>query len=264
MSGLRPVVALVVREWRTLLGSPLAWAAGAAFLGLGGLTFFQRVVEFQDRIARYAALAELSGSDAVLARVDLDAVVIQGTARGLLLLLVFLVPLLAMRSFADDRARGIEEWLLTAPVGIARIVVGKAVGVGTVVLLAVAGSVVFPVVLARYGNPDPGGVIAAWGGLGLAAVALTGVALACSAWSRNQGMAAILAIALGLALFLLEAPARAAGERIGPWLHAVALPSRFEPLSRGLVEASDVAYFLAVGGAGLVLAAVALADRRWS
>lgn len=264
MNGLRAIVAIAARELRSHRVSPLAWGAASGFLVLGGLAFFRRIVEFQDRLARYGVLAELSGREGLLALVNLNDVVVVGLARSLLLFCVFLAPLITLRAFAEDRATGMEEWLLTAPVSVPQIVLGKFVGNVAVAVAIVAASGVFPGILFRHGNPEVGPTWTAWLGLVLAMAALVAIGLAASACSRSQPFSATAALVIGLALHLLDAPARAAGPAVGAVLSAVSLPARFESFGKGLVVPGDVAYFVALVALALTVAGASLGSRRWS
>lgn len=260
---MRAVLALAAREIRSQVYSPVAWAVGAGFLLLAGYFFFNFVSQFALLLRNYGLYAQIYQNPAILDRVNLNEMVVAGLARSLLVLLLFMVPILTMRSFAEERRQGTDELILTAPVTPLQIVVGKYVGSISVSLSIVGASSFFAGVLARYGDPEIGPIWTAWAGLLLATAALTALGLAASAATGSQAVAGFGSFVTFLLLFVSDWPAESVGETLGSVLRAISLPERFDGFSRGVVSSPDVFYFLSLVALGLFAARNIVASKRW-
>jgi ABC-2 type transport system permease protein len=255
---MRAALAVARKEIRSQLASPVGWVVGAAYLFLGGYFFFGLVDGFARTLRSYAALAPT-----LVERINLNEIVVTGLARNLLVLLLFVLPILTMRSFAEERRIGTDELLLTAPAGAGEIVLGKYLGLLAVATAWIAVSATFMLILLRYGDPETGPIWTAWLGLGLAAAAMVAMGIAVSAATESQVVAGVGSFVLFLMLFVVEWPSDSLGPRLGAVLKALSLPERFDGFSRGLVASGDVAYFLSLAALGLFTARAIVASQRW-
>jgi ABC-2 type transport system permease protein len=255
--------ALFVRELRSQLVSPVAWIIATAFLLLAGYFFFNLIFSFSVMLSRYAAFAQAMSNPALLEQLNLNDVVVANLFRNLLVLLLFIIPALTMRSFAEERKQGTDELILTAPVTPGQIVAGKFAGLSVVALALVALSGFFLLILMRYGDPEKGPI---WTGLlGLALVSLAFVALgtAISALTESQVVAAIGSFVLFLVLFVVDWPADNAEGMLRSVLKSLSLPAHFETFSRGVIASPDVTYYITLVALGLFGARAAIASQRW-
>lgn len=257
------VAAIFRRELRSQIVSPVAWIVWTLFLLLAGWFFFNLVSQFSVLLGNYQVYAQLTSNPELIQRVNLNEVVVSGLLRNLLLLLVFFIPILTMRSFAEERKQGTDELLLTAPVGPGEIVAGKYLGLLFVTGCMVAATLVFVGILTRYGDPEMGPVWTGLLGLALAAASLAALGLAVSTLTASQVTAAVTSFVLFLVLFVLDWPA----ESVQGWLRALlkglSLPARFDGFAKGLVTSPDVLYFLSLAALGLFVARGTVASQRF-
>lgn len=240
------VTALITRhEWRRLAVQPFAWALAAVVVVVMAWQFLLALEAFLKLAPRLGGLKDAPGAT--------DLIVIP-LIRSFSNLLLVLVPLITMRTFAGDRRAQSLPLLLAAGVGDARIVLGKYFGALGLVLVIIGLVLAMPLTL-RLGTPlDLGRIAAAALGLVLYAGALTAIGVLCSAWTRHPALAAAGAFALSSLLAIVDAGARIQGvENSG--INYLALPTHLEPFLRGLVASVDVVYFLLVAAVALVLAA---------
>ena len=187
---------------------------------------------------------------------------------------LLLVPALAMRMWAEERRQGTMELLLTLPVRVRSLVLGKFLAgwlfVGLALLLT------FPVWLtvAYLGEPDHGVIAAAYLGSWVMAGGLLAVSAAASAATRSQAVAFVVAVLACFVLLLLGTPpvqdvAEAAGGRSpagsgwGARLAAASPLTHFDPtVSRGVLDLRDALYFLSLILAGLACTAVVVNRAR--
>jgi ABC-2 type transport system permease protein len=254
---------LVARELRSQFVSPVAWAVLAGYLLLDGYFFFNLVSRFGMLVQRFEVQAEIYRNPGILTALNLNDFVISALFMNRLLLLVFIVPVLTMRTFAEERRQGTDELLLTAPVGPGTLVAGKFVGVVVVCGILVLAGTGYLGILHLFGDPETGPIWTALVGLSLVATALAALGIAISAATDSQVVAGVGAFALFLMLFIIAWPAEAVGGSGGAILRALSLPARFESFRVGLLDSADVVFYLSLTAAGLFTARASLAARRW-
>lgn len=260
---MRAFGAMVGREVRSQLVSPVAWTVAAGFLLLSGYVFVDLVLRFAELVDQYAVYAEAVRHPALLARLNLNEFVIAGLYGQVLVLLLFLVPALTMRAFAEERRQGTEELLLTAPVSAGSVVAAKFAGIGGMVAAMILAVGAYVLGLGAMGDPEPGPAWTGLIGLVLAGLALTAVGIAVSSTTDSQVVSAIGSFVVGLLFFVVDWPARSVGEGTGRLLTALSIPAHFDRLVGGLVTVEDVVFFFSIMAGGLFAARLVLATRRW-
>jgi ABC-2 type transport system permease protein len=227
---------LLGKELGALFGSPIAWMVIGVFLGLMGYSF--TVTLFNNK---YATLVHI---------------VFQ--AAGLLLLVV---PLLTMRSFAEERKSGTLELLLTAPVRESHVVLAKYLATMAVLGTMIALTGTYALVLGLYGAPEWGPIYSGYLGLALLASTLAALGLAVSALTANQVVAAIATIGISFLAWTLDTLAAMLPDALERWLIGVSLLARLTPFATGAMYLSDLGFFVSTTLLGLFLATRSLARR---
>jgi ABC-2 type transport system permease protein len=255
--------ALVARELRSQFVSPVAWAVVAGYVLLDGYFFFNLVSRFAMMVQRFEVQARIYRDPALLAAVNLNELVVAKLFMNQVLLLVFIIPALTMRTFAEERRQGTDELLLTAPVGPGTLVAGKFIGVLAVGAFLVAASAGFLGIVVYFGDPETGPMWTGLAGLSLVVTALTALGIAVSAATDSQVVAGVGAFAFFLMLFIIAWPADAVGGTVGEILRALSLPDHFESFRDGTLSSPDVIYYLSLTLLGLFSARAILASHRW-
>jgi ABC-2 type transport system permease protein len=239
-----PAALIARHEWRRLAVQPFAWMLAAIVLALMAWQFLLSLQGYLDVAPKLGALKDAPGVT------DLVAIPL---LRSFSNLLVLLVPLITMRSFAGERGAQTLPLLLASGVGNARIVIGKYVGALGFVWLLIALVASMPLVLGFGAHLDFGKIAASVLGLVLFAAALTGIGIAASSWASQPALAAAITLAITSLLAVVDAGARLQGISNGG-INYLALPTHLEPFFRGLVASVDIVYFLLVSGVALALA----------
>lgn len=181
------------------------------------------------------------------------------------LLLIFLCAALSMRMWSEEQKLGTIEVLMTLPVSVGELVLGKflagliLVGIGLTLTLGI------PITVSMMGNLDWGPVIGGYVGSMLLASAYLAVGLCISALTANQVLSLIFTVlACGL-LYLpgADAVAGLTSYDTGELLRALGTGSRFDDIARGVIDARDIVYYLGIAGALLMLNAVIVDAKRW-
>lgn len=229
-------LALTGKEMRALFLSPIAWALIAVFLFLMGYSF---------------TMTLFGSRNATLVHIFFQAAA----------LLLLIVPIVTMRAFAEERRNGTLELLLTAPIREGHLVLAKYLAALAVVLVMIAGTGSYAIVLGLYGKPEWGPIYSGYLGLALVASALVALGVLFSALTSNQVVAAVLTIGVSFLLWMLDSLAQllpAAAERT---LMSLSLLARFTPFATGALYLSDLGFFLSLTALALFLAVRALARR---
>jgi ABC-2 type transport system permease protein len=224
---MRTLRILFGKELNATLTSPIGYTVAAVFLLVLGYTF--SLTLFATKVAN-----------------------LQYIFHQMYVLSILLVPVLTMRSFAEERRSETLELLLTAPVEELSIVLAKYAATLTLVLGIFALSLAYAVILERYGEPDWGQIYAGY---------LVAVGLLMSSITENQ----VVAAALSIGAFLMLWFADSVSYLLSPPFDSVALNlsliGHFKPMVSGSVFISDIGYFITGSMLALFLTTWGLAQR---
>jgi len=230
--------AVALRELRSYFLSPLAYVVIALFLALAGYLF---------------ALILANGREASL----------RGLVQNVSVLYLFIVPAISMRLLAEEQRTGTVELLLTNAVQEWEIVTGKYLASILLVLVMLGLTLLFPLFLFIFGSPDAGTMISGYLGIFLQAAAFLSVGLWASSLTQNQIVAALIAFAALLVLWLSDSLGQFLGGTVGQIVSYVSVINHFQEFPQGVIESKDVIYYLTLVAAGIVLSTLSLQSRRY-
>ena len=118
-------------------------------------------------------------------------------------ILTFIVPLITMRMFSEERKNGTEQLLLTSPRSITQIVLGKFIAAALVVLVSVLLTLIYFCILCYFGEPQLGKSLVAILGFALLAIAYVSFGMFASSLTENQVISAVITIAVFILLWFL-------------------------------------------------------------
>lgn len=236
---MRAAWAIYKKELQIYFVSPLAYVFLGAFLFLAGLFFYLGV-----SMTGEASLRVMLGN--------------------LSITMVFLLPFLTMRHFADEQRRGTFELMMTAPVPLWALLLGKWLATLTLCAVLLAGTALFPLLLAYYGEPD-------WG---VIATSYIGLFLCCSGFVAAGMFSSSLTdepVAAGLGGVLILLPFWIVGRSAElvqiDWLREamrkLALLTHLESFTRGVVDTADITWFVLFTSLFMFLTWRSVESRRW-
>lgn len=246
------------KELKSLFASPLAWLVLTVTQIIVGYVFLRRLDDFLQLQSQLVRLASPPGAT------ELVAAPVFGTAAGVLL---FTVPLLAMRLIAEERRNQTLVLIVSAPISIIQIVLGKFLGLLVFLLLTVALMALMPLSLALATNLDYGLLVGLVAGLALLAASFAAVGLFTSCLTAHPVAAAVGSFA-ALLLMMLAGEAAIEGLHSRGWLLAASLAQvlspikNFEPFAKGVLDTYAVACSLLLVVFFLALAARQLEAQR--
>ena len=256
--------AIASRELSSLFASPVAYVVLTLWAVLAGTFFLSNLVGFQERLLLDQQFQDFEH----LAQMNLNDALIAPFIGAMWVVMLFLLPAITMGLFANEKANGTEELLLTSPLRIWEIVLGKFCAGALFATLMTAIVAFFPAILFLYGDPEVGKTLSGLLGLLMVSIAYVAVGAFASSVTRNQLIAFIIAMVLllvfGLMLpFLIDVAFAGSGGWLGEFMSWIATGYHFERLLQGVVDTADIAYFAVVTGVFLVLAKATLESARW-
>ncbi|HCC37695.1 MAG TPA: hypothetical protein DEQ14_08800 [Treponema sp.] len=188
---------------------------------------------------------------------------IKSFASALITVLMFVLPLLTMRLYAEERNMRTEELLLSAPVRITDIILGKYAAAMVVFAAALAPAIVFPFILAGLHAPDFLSAAGCYTGLTLIAGAYISLGLLLSVCTESQTAAAAATYAVFLLMYLVSPQGGMSPSGFAGSIAAFfSLPARFNGFSYGIFNFADIFYCLSAAALFLFLSIFVLEDRR--
>lgn len=177
---------------------------------------------------------------------------------------MLLSPVLTMRLMAEERQKRTDQLLLTSPVSLAGIVMGKYLAAVTVMLMTVALTMVYALIVAIYGTVYPGELMVGMVGFILQGCAFLALDLMISGMTSNQVTAAVAAFGVNFALWIMDMLENAVST---PWLMDIinffSLYSRNEPFLMGQLSFASIGFDLSFAAMCLVVAIHGLDSRRY-
>ncbi len=237
------ILRIARKEFRGFFATPAAYLFLGAFLAATLFVFFWVETFFARNIADVRPLFE-----------------------WLPLLLIFLVAALTMRAWSEERRAGTLESLLTAPVQPLQLVLGKFAATLGLVTLALALTLPLPVTVALLGPLDWGPVLGGYLATLFLAAAYVAIGLYMSGRTDNPIVALILTTVV-CGLFYLVGSSTLTnlfGHRIGGVLALLGTGTRFESITRGVLDLRDLYYYVAIVGVFLTLNLFGLERLRWA
>ena len=246
---MRNIWTIAKREYKIYFSSPLAYIVMLIIFAVIGVIFALNIIN-------------LTSNPFGMGQAP-DATIVTGP---MAFMLVFSAPALTMRLLADEQRMGTLELMLTAPVRDWELVVGKWFGSFLFVLTIIGFSLIFPLIL--NGMIDPGIdqqlMLSSYLGIILVSAAFLSIGVSISAMFSNQFAAFFLSMGLLVILwFLIGIPAQIffTGGEIFNYLN---MNTRFyNSLNQGVINLSDIIYFLSITALGLFIGSVAVETRRW-
>ncbi|HSC66119.1 MAG TPA: Gldg family protein [Cellvibrio sp.] len=243
MQPKQTVLRIANKEISLFFSSPIAYLFLAVFAGVTLFTFFWGEAFFVRNIADVRPLFE-----------------------WMPLLLIFLASTLTMRMWSEERRSGTLEYVFTQPVPLWHFVVGKFLGCVALLFIAMIITLPLPITVAIIGDLDWGPVIAGYIATLLLGAAYLSMGLFVSSRSDNQIVSLICAVGLCGAFYLFGSNIITDffGNAASEWLRLIGTGSRFESITRGVIDLRDLYYYISLILVFLALNTFSLERERWA
>ena len=246
--------AVARREIQVYFSSPIAYVVLASFIFLYGYFFYDYLYLFMQR-----GMGTGFGETEIL---NLNEDLIRWLFHSATVVVLFLLPQITMRSFAEELRSGTIELLLTSPITDFQLVVGKFLGALTLYVTMLALTLAHMGILFFFGDPEWKPIVVGYLGLVLFGAAFISFGLFFSSLTKNQVIAGLLSFGTFLFLWLIEYAESWAGPAASAVTY-ISVTGHIEQFAKGVVDTRDVVYYLSFIALGLFLSTQSIVSHRW-
>lgn len=225
------IISIALRELRSMFLSPLAWTVLAVIQLVLAWSFFTQIDFFFNIQSQLVTLPNAPG---------VTDLVVMPTFEVASIILLMVTPLLTMRLISEERRNGSIALLLSSPISMTEIVLGKFTGIVLFMLIFITMISLMPLSLLMGTELDLGKLAAGMFALMLLLSAFSAAGLYLSSLTSNPVVAAISTFGLLLLLWIINSNTGDASNT----LDQLSLLGHFAPMLRGLINTADIAYFI--------------------
>ena len=251
------VLAIWQREMKSYFVSPIAYVVLTVFLFLSGFFFYSILTAVVQSTMMQGQFGQ--GTQPV----DVPGIVSRSFFGTTSVILLFMIPMLTMGLFAEEKKRGTMELLLTTPVGNFQAMMGKYLAALSFLVTMFLASGITISALFVYGSPDWKPILSGYLGLLLYGAALLALGLFISTLTENQIIAVVITFGVILVLWLIESFASGAEGMTKEVLNYLSVIGHLDDFIKGVIDTSNVIFYLTFGFVGLFLTYRSLETMRW-
>lgn len=234
------MVAILKRELSSYFNSAVAYVVMAVYFLFSGLFFSMICIENDT-----SSLSYVFGN--------------------MFIIILFIIPIITMKSFSEEKRQRTDQALLTSPTSLFEIVMGKFLG--ALILFAICSLifVVYALVISFFTSPDWAVVLCTVLGLLLLGSALIAIDIFISVLTESMIISAVAGMGVGLLIYMLS---NLSSNITVDWVAAIVKKIDFltyyTNFTYGMLNLTDIIFFLSVTGLFLFFTARVLEKRRWS
>jgi ABC-2 type transport system permease protein len=250
------ILAIAHKELKAYFASPIAYVVIGLFALMFGYFYYALLGIFIEQGMR---MMGLQGGPTQ----NVNEQMIRPLFLNASVLLLFLLPMITMRTYAEEKRSGTIELLLTAPLTDFQIIMGKFLGAMAVYAAMLGVTIVHLGVLFAFGTPEWIPIATGYLGLLLMGACFISVGLLISSFTRNQIVAGTITFAVFLLLWVINWVGPLTGPRMSPVLDYLSITSHLDDFTRGVVDTKHVVYYVSFIAFGLFLTARSVDTERW-
>jgi ABC-2 type transport system permease protein len=258
---MRNIITIIRKELNSYFRSPIAYLLLFLFAVATGGVFYLYIKTFMFQALTQAQYAQMYEQN--MPPMNVNEMVIRPVLGWTGSICLFLAPMITMRLFAEERKTGTIELLLTSPVTDVQLVLGKFFAALLLYITMLSLTVLYFIVLFRYGNPDFMPLIPGYLGQILLGGSFLSLGLMFSTMTRNQVIAGSLTFFFLIIFMLIQWSGDYAGGMWSQIAGYVSWTAHLENFSKGVIDLKDTIYYLSVITLGLFVSIRSLESIRW-
>lgn len=249
---MRNILTIAGKELRGYFVSPMGWVVMGLFAFLFGYFFYAHLEFFVNESMRSQG-----------APVNVNQSLIRGVLGNASVITLFLLPMITMRTYAEEKRSGTIELLLTSPITDVEIVLGKFLGAIGFYAALLGVTLLNIAILFIFGNPEVMPVVTGYLGLFLQGSCLISLGLFISSTTKNQVVAGAATFVVSLLLWIVSWLGSSFGPNTAAVLSYLSITEHFEDFSKGVIDTKHALYYLSVIAFGLFLTVKSVDTERW-
>ena len=258
---MKKFLAIFQKDLKSYFISPIAYVVLAIFLIISGLVFFNLLSSFNLRLIQL--LQFKMQTPGIEITINLNDWILNPLFHNLGVIFLLMIPALSMKLFAEEKKTGTFEFIMTSPVTISQVVMGKFFACLALLSAMLFLTIQYPLILYIYGNPDMGPIYTGYLGLFLIGATFIAIGLFASALTENQIIAAIISFGILLVLWLMSWLGGNIGGKIGETISYLSPFDHLDSFIKGVFDTKDIIFYLSSTLFGLFLTFRVIESRRW-
>jgi len=254
------ILAIAHKELKSYFASPIAYIVIGLFALLYGYFFIIMLQYFVSASLRMGQFG-MGGPQAM----NVNEQMIRPIFQNVTVLLLFMMPAITMRTYAEEKRSGTIELLLTSPLTDFQIIMGKFLGALALYAVMLAVTLIHIGILFFYGQPEWKPIATTYLGLLLLGGCFLAVGLFISSLTKNQVVAAFSTFAVFLMLWVISwVGSVSSGGWFSDLSSYLSIIDHLEDFTKGVIDTTHVIYYLSFIAFGLYLTAKSVDTERWS
>jgi ABC-2 type transport system permease protein len=254
---MKNIWAICKKEIKTYFTSPIAYVIITVFLVLIGFFFYSLIWWFNSQSLQMAQ------NQYYYQQLNINQMVYSPLFHNMSIILLLMIPLLTMRLFSEEKKRQTDELLFTSPISVNQIILGKYFASLFVLLVMLFLSGILSIFVFSYGNPELAPILSGYLGIFLVGAAFLAVGIFFSSVTENQIVSAILTFGALLLFWILNWASYSAGGMWKSILNYLSFFQHFDDMTRGILDTTDLVYYLSFIFLGLFLTHSVIQSKRW-
>jgi len=252
---MRNIAAIAQREVNAYFVSPIGYVLIGFFALLFGWFFYVPLAFFIQQSSQMG----MNPTQAL----NINQMLVGPTLMNTTVIMLFLFPLITMRTYAEEKRSGTIELLLTSPVTDVEIIMGKFLGAMLLYAAMLAVTLLHMAILFIFGDPEWKPIATGYLGLLLMGGCFLSLGLFISSLTKNQIVAAMATFAVFLMLWVINWISTFVGPTTQTVLQYLSLTEHFDDFAKGIIDTKHVIYYLSFMAFGLFLTAKSVDSERW-
>jgi len=255
---MRNVFALAHKELKSYFSSPIAYIVLGFWALLYGY-FFVAILAFFVRQSMQLNQFGMGGPQAM----NINQQLIRPLLQNVTILILFLMPMVTMRTYSEEKRSGTIELLLTSPLTDFQIILGKFLGAMALYAVMLAVTVIHLGLLFYFGHPEWKPIFLGYVGLFLLGGCFISVGLFISSLTKNQIVAGMVTFAVFLMLWVITWIGSFSGPTVEALTGYLSIIDHFDDFQKGVLDTTHFVYYLSFITFGLFLTAKSVDSERW-
>jgi ABC-2 type transport system permease protein len=258
---MKGILAIFRREMSSYFVSPIAYIVIGFFLLIAGFVFTSILSSIMDYVMQQQMQRQMGPPP----EMDVPSQVLRSFLGFVSTIILFMIPMLTMGVYAEERKRGTMEMLMTSPITEFQIVLGKFLASLALFVFMLLPTLIFQVIMAQFSEPGiPWKVL--WSGyLGIFLLGAVLIAFGSfiSALTESQIIAAVITFVTFLLLWVLDFGVRGSTTWLGEILQYLSILRHFDDFSRGVIDTTALVFYVSMIVLGIFLTLRTLDSMRW-
>jgi len=250
------ILAIAHKELRSYFSTPIAYIVIGFFALLFGYFFYAMLIIFNQQSLQ---LGGFGGGG----NVDINQQLIRPLFLNASVILLFVLPLITMRTYSEEKRSGTIELLLTSPVTDVDIIIGKFLGAMALYACMLAVTLIHIGLLFVYGHPEWKPIVTTYIGLLLFGGCFVSLGLFISSLTKNQIVAGMVTFAVFLLLWIITWIGSFSGPTVDKITQYISILDHLDDFGKGVLDTTHLIYYLSFITFGLFLTAKSVDSERW-